>query len=71
MLCHPCILGGPQTKGDKIRSGYLTPASKAQKRVEMLGPDCESLIKQCSANGGEAYTEKSATMSSVGTDDTL
>ena len=26
MLCHPCILGGPQTKGDQIRSGYLTPA---------------------------------------------
>ena len=26
MLRHPCILGGPQTKGDKIRIGCLTPA---------------------------------------------
>ena len=25
MLRHPYILGGPQTKGDKIRSGCLTP----------------------------------------------
>ena len=34
---HPCILGHPQTKGDKIRSGGLTPAfSGAQKRAEML-----------------------------------
>ena len=33
MLRHPCILGDPQTKGDKIRKGYLTPAfSGAQKR---------------------------------------
>ena len=23
MLCHPCILGGPQTKGDKIKSQNL------------------------------------------------
>ena len=26
MLCHPCILRDPQTKGDKVRSGCLTPA---------------------------------------------
>ena len=26
MLCHPCLLGGPQTNGNKIRSGYLTRA---------------------------------------------
>ena len=25
MLHNPCILGGPQTKRDKIRIGYLTP----------------------------------------------
>ena len=37
MLCPPCILGGPQTKGDKIRSDCLTPAFLgAQKRAEML-----------------------------------
>ena len=52
ILGHPCLLGGPkegknvtaplhsrgsQTKGTKIRSGYLTPAfSGAQKRAEML-----------------------------------
>ena len=23
MLCHPCILGGPQKKGNKIRSQNL------------------------------------------------
>ena len=44
VLRHPCILGGPQRKRDKIRSGYLVLAfSKAEKRVEMLGEDCESL----------------------------
>ena len=50
MLRDPRILGNPQrqvrgaksesspTKGNKIRSGYLTPAfSGAQKRAEMLG----------------------------------
>ena len=43
VLCHPCILEGTKTKGDKIRSGYLVPAfSKAEKRVEMLGVDSES-----------------------------
>ena len=26
MLHHPCILGDPQRKGDKIRIGCLTPA---------------------------------------------
>ena len=37
MVPHPCILGGPQTKGDKIRIGCLTPAfSGAQKRAQML-----------------------------------
>ena len=36
--------GVPETKGDQIRSGYLTPAFlKAKKRAEMLGPDCEAL----------------------------
>ena len=40
MVHHPCILGDPQTKGDKI-SGCLTPASSgAQKRAEMLCHPC-------------------------------
>ena len=37
MLRQPYILGGPQIKGDEIRSGYLIPTfSGAQKRAEML-----------------------------------
>ena len=37
MLHHLCNLGDPQTKGDKIRIGCLTPAfSGAQKWAEML-----------------------------------
>ena len=41
MLHHPCILGDPQTKGDKIRIGCLTPGfSGAQKRAEMLRHHC-------------------------------
>ena len=41
MLRHPCILGDPQTKGDKIRSGCLTLAfSQSQKRVKMLRSPC-------------------------------
>ena len=55
-LPHPCLLGGPKeggnatsplhsegspTKGNKITSGYLTPAfSGAQKRAEMLRHPC-------------------------------
>ena len=41
MLHHPCILGDPQTKGDKIGGGCLTLAfSGAQKRPEMLRHPC-------------------------------
>ena len=41
MLRHPCILGGPQTKEDKIRIGCRTPAFQgAQKRAEMLHHPC-------------------------------
>ena len=41
MLHHPCILGDPQTTGDKIRIGCLTPAfSGAQKWAEMLHHPC-------------------------------
>ena len=41
MLRHPCILGDPQTKGDNIRSGYLTSAfSGARKRAEVLRHPC-------------------------------
>ena len=37
----PCILGDPQTKGDKIRIGCLTPAfSGAQKKSEMVRHPC-------------------------------
>ena len=32
MLRHPCILGDPQTKGDKTRIGYLTPAFSGAKK---------------------------------------
>ena len=71
MLCHPRILGGPQTKGDKIRSGYLAPAfSKAEKRVEMLGVDCESLTPtrgatQQSVDCGSLAPTRGATQQSV------
>ena len=38
---QPCILGDPQTKGEKIRIGCLTPAfSGAHKRAEMLRHPC-------------------------------
>ena len=41
MLHHPCILGDPQTKGDKIRIGCLTPTFwGAHKWVEMLRHPC-------------------------------
>ena len=41
MLHHPCILGDPQTKGDKIRIGCLTPTLLgAQKWAEMLHHPC-------------------------------
>ena len=32
MLRQPSILGGPQTKGDEIRSGYLNPPFAGPKR---------------------------------------
>ena len=37
MLHHPCILGDPQTKGDKISAPAF---SGAQKRAEMLFHPC-------------------------------
>ena len=41
VLRHPCILRAPQTKGDKMRIGCLTPAfSGAQKRAKMLCHPC-------------------------------
>ena len=42
MLCNLCILGVPNAKrGEKFRSGYLTPAfSGAQKRAEVLRNPC-------------------------------
>ena len=41
VLSNPCILGDPQTKGDEIRIGYLTPAfSGAQKSAEVLHNPC-------------------------------
>ena len=41
MLHHPCILGDPQRKGDKIRIGCLTPAFwEAHKWAEMLHHPC-------------------------------
>ena len=32
MQCHPCILGGPKTKGDKIRIGCPTTSFSGPKR---------------------------------------
>ena len=41
-LPHPSLLGHPK-EGNKIRSGYLTPAfSGARKRAEMLRHSCHS-----------------------------
>ena len=41
MLHHPCILGGPQTNGEKIRIGCLNPAFwVAHKWAEMLCQPC-------------------------------
>ena len=41
MLHHPCILGDPQRKGDKIRIGCLTRAFwEAHKWAEMLHHPC-------------------------------
>ena len=41
MLRNTCILGVPQTKGDEVRIGCLTPdLSGAQKRAEMLCHSC-------------------------------
>ena len=41
MLHHPCILGDPQRKGDKIRIGCLTPAFwEPHKWAEMLHQPC-------------------------------
>ena len=41
MLHYPYFLGDPQTKGDKITSGCLTPTfSGAQKRAQMLCHPC-------------------------------
>ena len=41
MLHHPCILGDPQTNGDKIRNGCLNPAYwGAHKWAEMLRHPC-------------------------------
>ena len=40
VLCNPCVLGDPQTKGDEIRIGCLTPAfSRAPKRAEYLSAE--------------------------------
>ena len=36
MLCHPYILGDPQTKGDKISRCLTHTFAGAQKRAEML-----------------------------------
>ena len=44
MLHHPCILGDPQTNGDKIRIGCLNPAFwGTHKWAEMLRQPCPLL----------------------------
>ena len=69
-LLHPCLLGGPKeggnatsplhswgspTKGNKIRSGCLTPAFlRAQKRAEMLRQPYIVGDPQCQAWGAKS-----------------
>ena len=69
-LPHPCLLGGPKeggnamsplhsrgspTKGNKIRSGYLTSAFLgAQKRAEMLRHPCILVDPQRQAQGAKS-----------------
>ena len=59
MLHHPCILGGPQTKGGKIRISSLNLAfSGVQKWAEMLHisgiPNKGDKIKAGPKEGGNA-----------------
>ena len=51
-LRNPCILGGPQSKGDKIRIGCLTRAlAGAQKRAEVLRNSCHPRGPRCQRTG--------------------
>ena len=55
MLWHACLLGGPQTNGDKIRSGYLTRAFSG---IPKRGRKCDvtpafSGIPKPGAGGGQ------------------
>ena len=52
MLPQPCILGGSQTKGGKIRFGRLNPDfSGPRKRTEMLRQTLHS--RECPKKAGE------------------
>ena len=57
MLHHPCILGGPQTNGDKIRIGCLNPAFwGTHKWAEMLRQPC--FLRDTQQRGQKKRTEK-------------
>ena len=57
MLHHPCILGDPQTNGDKIRIGCLNPAFwGAHKWAEMLRQPC--FLRDPQQRGQNQSTEK-------------
>ena len=52
MLCHSCILGDPQTKGDKIGCHCVTPTFLgSQKRAEMLCQPC--ILPDPKTKGGQ------------------
>ena len=57
MLHHPCILGGPQTNGDKIRIGCLNPAFwGTHKWAEMLRQPC--FLRDTQQRGQKQSTKK-------------
>ena len=61
MLHHSCFRGNPQTKGDKIRIGCLTPAFLgAQKWAEMLHHPC--IVGGPQQRGQNQSTKKTTTI---------
>ena len=57
MLHHPCILGGPQTNGNKIRNGRLNPAFwGTHKWAEMLPQPC--FLRDTHQRGQKQSTKK-------------
>ena len=57
MLHHPCILGDPQTNGDKIRIGCLNPSFwGTHKWAEMLRQPC--FLRDTQQRGQKQSTKK-------------